>query len=115
MAVAYRHLILQRIRAKALASACLMAFAGPVQAASNCPAEDCETAKGGKVANVSATGRVATQPNTEVSRGSAEGAMFSISVDGEHVAGTNAPADADRIADKGPIRSMSRSSSTVWS
>lgn len=98
---ANRKRIMQRLRAGVLASACFVALTTPAHTTGDCPAEDCETARGGRVARISATGVVKREPNQEVSRGETDGALFSISVDGEHVAGTESPADADRIADKG--------------
>ncbi len=85
-----------------LALAVSLAPAALAKDRAECPAEDCATATGGKADNRSASNRKAPEPNSERSEASASGAaMFSISVDGEHIAGTKAPADRQRTTDLG--------------
>ncbi len=102
VSMSVRRMLCHSLLISAAGGALLLAPISEANAKKLCKVEACKTDIRGKDLDNSATGKLPIGANTETeSVPNTGGAMFSISVDGQHVAGTKAPANKQRRTDIG--------------
>ena len=97
-----QQLLRRSLLISAAGSALMMTAIAPAAAKVICKADPCQVQTRGKDLDNSTTDQLPIGANTETETvPSTGGAMFSISVDGQHVAGTKAPTNKQRRVDVG--------------
>ena len=102
ISLSVRRMLRLRLLVSAAGTALMLTPISSVAASTICKVEPCQVQTRGKDLDNSTTDQLPLGANTETETVlSTGGAMFSISVDGQHVAGTKAPSNKQRRNDVG--------------